>query len=408
VTTLDYLIIGGGITGVSLARSLQMKGISGFLVLEASPDPGGLCRSISTGGHVLDLGGGHFLCSRHKEVYDFIFSHIPQSEFQEFSRVSKIQLADGSITDYPLESNLWQLPIEKQIDFLLSATSAGEVSSASEPTNYEEWIRWKLGERVATDYLLPYNRKIWGVEPADMDIDWLHKIPRINLRDALRSSLNRSSDRSRMPSHETFLYPRQGGYQAIFDAILAPVHSQVLTGQPVTSLRREDGQWIVNGEFRCRHLINTAPWQRIAPCLAPAEAEALAPFLPRLRSNSIVVSLLHQPFDHDWHWCYLPDPALPHHREFYIRNFAPHSAPGGVYTETNRLRWHPNLEALHEHINEDAYPVPTVGHTAAITGLLDTCRPWNLHGLGRWGQHSYFNADVCIHHAIRLAADLAD
>ena len=41
----DYLIIGGGITGVALGRQLQKRGIENFLILESSPHAGGLCRS---------------------------------------------------------------------------------------------------------------------------------------------------------------------------------------------------------------------------------------------------------------------------------------------------------------------------------------------------------------------------
>ncbi len=406
---LDYLIIGAGMTGVSLARMLQLRGETNFLVLEAAPTAGGLCRSVEVQGHHLDLGGGHFLCTKYPRVYDFIFAHLPKEEFNRFTRVSKIRLDDGLAVDYPLESNIWQLPVEKQIDYLLACLQGGEEVGRSEPANYEAWIRWKLGARVAEDYLLPYNRKIWGVEPEEMDVDWLHKIPRCNAREMLRTCLTRSSDRAKMPSHQEFFYPRHGGFQSIFDAILAPVRDRVETGTPVVSLRRLEepgGGWVVNGEHRCRRLVNTAPWHRIHAALAPAEAVQLAPFLPRLRTNSIVVSLFEQPFEHDWHWCYLADLKIAHHREFFIRNFAPHSRPAGVYTETNRRRWTPRPDALHEHVNDDAYPIPVLGHAGAVGALLDLCRSWRLYGLGRWGQHNYFNSDVCIHEVMQFVDHL--
>lgn len=402
---LDYLIIGAGMTGVSLARMLQLRGGVSFLALEAAPQAGGLCRSEEVAGHHLDLGGGHFLCTKYPRVYDFIFQHLPRENFNRFTRVSKICLAGGALVDYPLESNIWQLPINQQVEFLLACLQGGEEASRGEPANYEAWIRWKLGARVAEDYLLPYNRKIWGVEPEEMDVDWLHKIPRLDLREMLRACLLRQPDPAKMPSHQEFFYPRQGGFQTIFDSIHAPVRDHIRTGTPVVSLERSDaagGSWLVNGEHRCRHLVNTAPWKHIQAALAPAEAAALAPFLPRLQTNSVVVSLFEQPYEHDWHWCYLPDLKIAHHREFFIHNFAPHSRPDGVYIETNRRRWSPRADALREHVNEDAYPIPVLGHAAAIRGLLDVCRPWRLHGLGRWGQHNYFNSDVCIHEVMQF------
>ena len=405
---LDYLIIGGGMTGVTLARLLQLRGVS-FRVLEAAPQAGGLCRSEEIDGHHLDLGGGHFLCTKYPRVYDFVFAHLPREAFNRFTRVSKIRLVGGHEVDYPLESNLWQLPVEQQVEFLMACFRGGEAGGRAAPVHYEEWLRWKLGARIAEDYLLPYNRKLWGVEPEEMDVDWLHKIPRLDVREMLHACLSRQSDRAKMPSHQEFFYPKQGGFQSIFDAIHEPVRDHVSTGTPVVSLRRLDGPgggWLVNGEHRCRHLVNTAPWHRIHGALDPADADRLAPHLPRLRTNSVVVSLFEQPFEHDWHWCYLPDPKLAHHREFYIPNFAPHSRPGGIYVETNRQRWTPHAHALHEHVNEDAYPIPVLGHAGAIAAVLDICRPWRLHGLGRWGQHTYFNSDVCIHEALRFADQL--
>src|SRR3954468_7156658 len=105
--TYDYIIIGGGITGITMARLLQLAGVKSILVLEADSEPGGLCRTKKVADHYLDIGGGHFLCTKYKEVYDFVFAHLPKSEFNFFNRVSKIQI-EGHEIDYPLESNIWQ------------------------------------------------------------------------------------------------------------------------------------------------------------------------------------------------------------------------------------------------------------------------------------------------------------
>ena len=77
----EFIIIGGGITGVTLGRLLQMSGVNNFIILEAESEAGGLCRTKLIDGHYLDIGGGHFLCTKYPQVYDFIFSHIPKEEF---------------------------------------------------------------------------------------------------------------------------------------------------------------------------------------------------------------------------------------------------------------------------------------------------------------------------------------
>lgn len=53
---VQYLIVGAGISGLSLARSLKGKS---YLVVEKEPTAGGLCRTHYKNGYVWDF-AGHF------------------------------------------------------------------------------------------------------------------------------------------------------------------------------------------------------------------------------------------------------------------------------------------------------------------------------------------------------------
>jgi protoporphyrinogen oxidase len=68
--------------------------------------------------------------------------------------------------DHPLEANLWQLPVEIQADFLESIAEAGCIRGEKIPKSFASWITWKLGQRIAQEYMLPYNHKIWSMDPA--------------------------------------------------------------------------------------------------------------------------------------------------------------------------------------------------------------------------------------------------
>lgn len=400
--TFDYLILGGGITGVAAARLLQLSGVENFHILEAEPEPGGLCRTRQIGPHVLDIGGGHFLCTRHAEVYDFIFAHLPKSEFNYFQRVSKVAI-DGHEIDYPIETNIWQLPAALCAEYLVSIAQNGEARGLPPPTNFEEWIRWKLGDLVAERYMLPYNKKIWGVAPQEMDVDWLHKIPRVDVLEIARSCLTRNADRSLMPSHAGFYYPKAGGFQRIFDALLAPVRDRLETGVRAESIAVAGDELVVNGRFRARQVINTIPWHYLRE--SPVFDADTRSAIDRLRHNQIVVSLHEADFSTDAHWLYQPDERTAEHRSFFIPNFAPHSASNGFYRETNVRRWQSGEERF-AHVADHAYPIPTLGWAAAIDRVLDRCRRHRIHGLGRWGQWQYFNSDVCIHEAMKLVGQL--
>lgn len=401
--THDYIILGGGMSGVTFGRLLQLSGVDNFLILEKANEPGGLCRTKEINGHVLDVGGGHFLCTKHEEVYAFVFRHLAKSEFNYFDRISKV-IVDGQTVDYPLESNVWQLSSELCADYLVSILQNGEARGLPAPTNFEAWIRWKLGDRIADAYMLPYNRKIWGVDAAEMDIDWLHKIPRLNIREIARACVSRNSDRGAMPSHAGFYYPKRGGFQEIFDRIAEPLGDRIQCGQAVERIERQGDTLVVNGKHRARKIVSTVPWHALSD--SPIFDDTTRAAIAKLRHNQIMVSLHQAPYDTPTHWQYEPAEDLRHHRTFFINNFAPHSAPHGFYRETNVKRWQAGHGELYAEHNTHAYPIPTLGWAAAIDTVLRATERVGLHGLGRWGQWQYFNSDVCIREAMLLARRL--
>ena len=322
---------------------------------------------------------GHLLCSKYPEVLEFIFDHLPESEFNVFERVSKISLAND-IIDYPIEYNLWQLPIEKRASYLIDCIRAGETRGARPPENFEQWVRWKLGDAIADNYMIPYNRKIWGIEPNELAIDWLEKIPEHDAFRIVRSCLEGHADKSVFPSHQSFMYPKRGGFQTIFDAIHEPVKRYVRLSTPLTRLRRIGRNWIVNDRYRTEMVVNTIPWSvlhSVANDGPPIDAE-----LARMQTSALVVTLHHEMYNHDRHWTYLPEPEKAHHREFYIHNFAPHSAPNGIFRETNAQYFRGAADALAVHHNEHAYPIPVKGHAEAAKLV------WTAYAeLGdRWGR----------------------
>ncbi|HEY5587881.1 MAG TPA: NAD(P)-binding protein [Candidatus Paceibacterota bacterium] len=407
---LDYLIIGGGITGVTLGRLLQKKGINNFLIIEKESEAGGLCKTKKINNHYLDTGGGHFLCSKHQEVYDFIFSHIPESEFNYFERISKIRL-ENNIIDYPIESNLWQLPEKQLVKFLLSAIRSGESLGGKEPDNYEQWCVWKLGTEISDKYMIPYNRKIWGVLPSEMDIDWLYKIPKINTEEILLSSLLKFSDKEKMPSHQGFYYPKSGGFQRIFDSIYAYVRENTILNEDITSIEYLGDHWLINNTYEVKKIINTSPWQSIANAFIGFDD--LKEDIFNLKASSIVVSLWEREYLHNWHWLYEPSLEIENHREFYIHNFAPYSDKSGIYTETNEKRWpgkgNPwkcGESPIYEHINKYAYPIPTIRRNQHIHSILNHLRGKNFFGVGRWGEWEYYNSDICILKAIEFVNNI--
>ena len=142
-----YIILGAGPAGLGFAHMLKDLGMQSFLVVEKEAVAGGLCRSEEVDGAPLDIGGGHFLDLKRPEVLKLLFRFMKRSEWTRFKRISKINLR-GTLIDYPLEANLWQLSLDDQLDFIESIAQAGCVNQLPMPKSFEEWISWKLGKRI--------------------------------------------------------------------------------------------------------------------------------------------------------------------------------------------------------------------------------------------------------------------
>ena len=323
--------------------------------------------------------------------------------------MSKLKIGETTI-DYPLESNLWQLPLTEQIDYIISVIRNGESLGNAEPKNYEEWIRWKLGDKICDNYMIPYNIKLWGVNPSKMDIDWLYKIPRVNVEDVLQYCLEHKQDVNKFPAHINFYYPKTGGFQRVFDAIYEDEKENVILKTPVTKLEHQsDGVWLVNDKYLAKNVINTAPWNDLFDALG--KPKKLATDFEHIKYNRIVVSLYEKELNCDWHWRYVPDVDRNYHREFYIHNFAKDSKENGMYVETNIKGFNGEEDcvdgkAICHYETKAAYPIPVIGHTQAIKNILNFYRPLNLFGVGRWGQHQYQNADVSMYEAIKFVEHL--
>ena len=209
----DYLIIGGGITGIAAARRLQQMGVSNFIILEGEAEPGGLCRTVEIEGHVLDIGGGHVLHSRFPEVLEWVFDHIPKDEFNIFQTKVLINL-EGNPIEFPIELNLWQLPTELQVEYLFSyLTAAGKKIDYE---NFESWIRNYLGDKIADNYMIPYNKKLWNMDISRLNTDWLIKIPDTNIKLVLRSIIERNANfTEQVVSHRSFFYPKNNSLKML-------------------------------------------------------------------------------------------------------------------------------------------------------------------------------------------------
>ena len=400
---VKYLILGAGPAGLTFANILKQRGEDSFLVLEKEVEAGGLCRSVMVDGSPFDIGGGHFLDVRRPKVNEFLFRFMPKEEWKLFERDSRIVIGTQEI-GHPLEANIWQLELESQVGVLSSIAKAGCNSGVPMPEKFRNWIIWKLGDRIAEMYMLPYNRKMFSDELDELGTYWLEKLPNVSFEDTLRSCLTHKPY-GQQPGHASFYYPEKYGYGELWLRMADAIAPKVLYDVKVTGLdcdRRqistEDGR-----RFEAETIITTIPWN----CFENLSGmpEDIQASIRQLKTSAIETRYVPEQLDTHAQWLYIPDEEKPYHRILVRHNFCQGSR--GYWLETRKERV-PLFKGKAEYcyMHEYAYPLNTIGKPEIMKRLLIFCADKGIHGLGRWGEHCHYNSDLVVELAMNLAQRL--
>jgi protoporphyrinogen oxidase len=395
-----YLILGAGPSGLTVAHALLDAGhaLDDIVVIEQHRVAGGLCRSEMVDGAPIETGGGHFLDVKRKDVLDFVFRFMPREEWNRYDRVSKIRIC-GMEIDHPLEANLWQFPSEMQADYLESIAQAGCVRGEVMPESFAEWIKWKLGERIAQDYMLPYNRKIWSMEPDQLGTYLLYKLPSVSFRETLLSCLE-GKPMGALPAHGTFLYPKKFGYGELWRRMGEALGDSFVTNCAVEHIDLE--KRIVNGRWQAQTIISTIPWTLWIGYLdLPKDILAA---IASLKNAPIDVDYHPETLNSPAHWIYEPDDSISYHRLLLRSNLA--TGARGYWTEANATR-SSQTDGVRFH-NEFAYPINTIGKPEAVQKILAWGQKNGIIGLGRWGRWEHMNSDVAVAEALKMVSELGN
>ncbi len=398
---MKYLILGAGPSGLTLANTLLDNGCSDFLVLEKESEAGGLCRSSFVGGAPLDIGGGHFLDVRRPHVNEFLFRFMPESEWDIYSRDSRIHV-NGQYISHPLEANIWQMDIETQLQYLMSISTAGCVTGEDIPEAFIDWIRWKLGDKISDDYMIPYNQKMFGEELNQLGIYWLNKLPDVSFEDVLRSCLEHKAH-AKQPGHASFYYPKKYGYGEVWKRMADNLGDKILYNKQVDKLDFDSHTVITSDgdSYEADVIVTTVPWNSFSALVGMPED--IKESIRNLKHTSVVISYYEDNLDTPAHWIYEPDPDKDYHRILIRHNFCPNS--NGYWTETRKERFK-GAEGF-SYLNEYAYPLNTIDKPNIMNSLISWAISKEVYSLGRWGEHEHYNSDLVVERAMDMGERLS-
>jgi len=421
-------ILGGGLSGLTLARLLREQGEE-VVVLEAEPEYGGLCRSKTDQGFTFDTGGSHIIFSRDEEVLAFMRRMIAGNE-QRNNRTTKIFFKQRFVK-YPFENGLSDLPQEDRFFCIngfiktLIAVGKGEIPA---PVNFREWIYYTFGNGIAECYMIPYNEKIWKYPTEKMSLHWVDgRIPRPPVEDIIKSAIG--IDTEGYTHQAVFSYPLDGGIKALVRAIARPIEPCINTGFRVISITKSGEMWrISNGDkhIQADQCICTIPVQHLLPCLddVPREVKNAA---DALKYNSLVcVNIGIKGSVPGISWFYVPDPAVGRtNRISFPSGYSRHGAPDGCSAILAEITHQPGDDITDltddELINEVvemlqcmqilhrdqiiytsverqpfAYVVYDLDYQKNIAIVKEYCQGIGIPLVGRFAQFEYLNMDGCI------------
>ena len=190
-------------------------GETGWVVLEREARVGGHAATVSVDWYSFDL-GPHILFASDPEMERLIRELLGSNLREQARRAWIYHEAYGLYTRFPFQAHLHGLPVPLVRDCLVDLVHAVERRARGEfaPGNYEDWMRGVFGDAISDRLMIPYARRLWTIEPAEMEFSWIHRrVPTPDVERIVLGAL--SDDVEQIGATAAFWYPWEGGAEAL-------------------------------------------------------------------------------------------------------------------------------------------------------------------------------------------------
>jgi protoporphyrinogen oxidase len=403
---MNVAVIGSGVSGLSISRLLKDIGFE-VTVFEKHVYPGGIARSRNVNGVAYHIVGGHCFNSKHQDVLDFVFNRVlPKEDWHKVERKSRINFKNHLVS-YPIEFAIKEIAVF-DLDLAIKMVRDYFDTSVEDRSNLANWFKSKFGITLAEEYFIPYNEKIWNQKAEMILPDWVEdKLPLPDKNGFTKALFLNNKDN--MP-HSSFYYPNQNSQNAFIDALAKDLN--IFFNKSVNSILYKQNKWVLNKEYEFDLVISTIPLN-VLPDIISSVPNHVQNAAKKLMYNKVSTMLWKTSGNQDT-WTYHPSKDSLFHRHIHIGNFF---IPNKNYTITEAVGEHTfhkmftegeKFDYLEEpvdhHISDHAYVVfdrNYIKAKATIMDYIDGCP--NLFTLGRFGEWEYYNMDICIKSALRLA-----
>ncbi|MDR1697593.1 MAG: UDP-galactopyranose mutase [Erysipelotrichaceae bacterium] len=170
----DYLIVGAGLFGATLAYKLKKAGKS-VIVLEKRHHLGGTVHTEEISGIQVHMYGAHIFRTSNKGIWEFI------NQFAEFNGFvnSPMAIYQDEIYNLPFNMNTFSKLFNIKTPQEAKAVIEREIKAAgiSEPNNLEEKAISLVGTTIYEKLIKGYTGKQWGKPCRDLPASILNRLP---------------------------------------------------------------------------------------------------------------------------------------------------------------------------------------------------------------------------------------
>ncbi len=359
----DYLIVGAGFAGATMAERLATHGGKRVLICDKRPHIGGNAFDYyNEHGILIHRYGPHIFHTNSAEVFGYLSRFTEWRPYQHRVRAS----VDGQLVPIPINlDTINQLYGTSYTSLELEAFFASVAEPRSPLKTSEDVIVNRVGRELYEKFFKHYTRKQWGLDPSELDASVTARVPVRTNRD----------DRYFTDTYQAM--PLQG-YTRMFERMLQHPNIHVL----------------LNSDYR--------------------DIKALIPHAQLIYSGPV-----DEYFDH----CYGKLPYRSLRFQWETRDMATaQSAPvinypnDHLYTRVTEFKYlsgqeHPKTTLVYEFPTDEGdpyYPVPTAANAALYARYQALANETaDVQFLGRLGTYKYYNMDQVVAQALASYSKLA-
>jgi len=447
----QVIIIGAGISGLSLAWRLSRQGLK-VHVLESSNTVGGLAGTLRQGRYCMDI-GPHSFFTDDSEVLNIVLDMF-DNRLTPMPREVKF-LYQNRYLDYPLTAHsvLFQMGfwsgILTGLSFIKSKiNNLQRTLPVDQEETVEDWAIKSFGAHLYRTFFKPYTEQFWKIPCTELSSRSIPTHTRMSFINTLRLLLLKpigKKDSSLIEREMLPTYYPDTGFAEIAERVADAARkagAQIQVNSRVVGVNELPGEGVriryeYEGEFKeieGAQVVSTIPLNRLVKMLHPSAPPEVLTSADRLDYRSLVVLGMVTEKQRILNCGYIYVLDRPYNRISEMNEFSPATSPEGeniLVVEMPCLRdsvvWSASKEELFDmcigSLAEDgfiapgdvkhlllvkspyAYPIYRKDYAPNLKRLFDHINARErISTLGRLGEFRYMDIDKCI----RRAFDFAD